>query len=279
MCRLMGYVGPAIALEKLLLEPSHSLVVQAYAPKELAVAKLNADGFGLGWYHATQETAPFTYRNVLPIWNDPNLEPLCRYITTGCALAYVRSATPGQGVDISNCQPFQAGSLLFTHNGYVQRFRQTLYRPLRQALSDRVYTTIHGTTDSEHIWGLLLTALAADPVPTLETALETALETLITLAYEYDVPMAANVLVSDGKRLVGSRLASHHPAPSLYWLTQDPRFPDAVLVASEPLFEGNWTLCPESSLFTLDSCCDVQFRSLSHLRQPHPGRTAPTTGG
>jgi ergothioneine biosynthesis protein EgtC len=271
MCRLLGYLGPPLTLDTLLLQPPHSLVVQAYAPKELEVARLNADGFGLGWYHPTTMTEPFIYRNTLPIWNDPNLPALCRYITTDCAIAYVRSATPGQGVDISNCQPFQAGSLLFSHNGYIKQFRETLYRPMRQALSDRIYSGIHGHTDSEHIWGLVLSALVALPSLSLDQALERALGQLLDLAYRYDTPVAANVLVSDGQTLVGSRLASHSRAPSLYWLKDDPQFPNAVVVASEPLFDGRWAPCEESSLFTITRDRDVQFYSLSHLCQSHPG--------
>lgn len=264
MCRLLGYLGPAIALDSLLLKPPHSLMVQSYAPQELEVALLNADGFGFGWYDDAKEQEPFTYRNVLPMWNDPNVQPLCRYITTGCALSYVRSATPGQGVDMSNCQPFQSGNLLFTHNGYIKQFRETLYRPMRQLMSDRVYASIHGNTDSEHIWGLLLTALTTQPEIALEAALATALGQLLTLAAEYDTPVAANVLVSNGQKLVGSRLASHGRAPSLYWLRGAPQFPQAILVASEPLFEGPWVPFEEHSLFTLTADCDVQFHSLGH---------------
>jgi glutamine amidotransferase len=271
MCRLLGYLGPTTSLNSLILQPPHSLVVQAYAPKELEVALLNADGFGVGWYHPTESTNPFTYRNVMPIWNDPNLEPLCRYITTPCAIAYVRSATPGQGVDISNCQPFQSGNLLFAHNGYIKQFRAKLYRPMRNAMGDRIYANIHGNTDSEHIWGLILTALAEVPSMSLETALEKALSQLMALAYEFATPVAANVLISDGERIVGSRLASHNRAPSLYWLRDDPQLPKAALVASEPLFDGNWESCEESSLFTISASRDVQFHSLSYLRQPHAG--------
>ena len=271
MCRLLGYLGPTIQLSSLVLDPPHSLMVQSYAPKELEVAKLNADGFGLGWYHSTETTEPFTYRNILPIWNDANLSSLCRYIKTGCAVAYVRSATPGQGVDISNCQPFQEDDLLFTHNGYIKQFHEKLYQPMRQMMSDRVYTTLRGSTDSEHIWGLFLSALQSDSSQPLEIALEKALQTLMQLASEYDTPTAANVLISDGKNLIGSRLASHNRAPSLYWLKCDPRFPDAVLVASEPLFDGDWAACPDSSLFTVNANCDVQFHTLSHLRQSHSG--------
>ena len=199
MCRLLGYLGPTVQLDSLILDPPHSLEVQSYEPQELEVAKLNADGFGVGWYHPTEKTEPFTYRNILPIWNDVNLPSLCRYVTTGCVVAYVRSATPGQGVDISNCQPFQAGALLFSHNGYIQQFHDKLYRPMRQLMSDRAYATLRGSTDSEHIWGLVLSALHADAPPPLAVALEKALTQLMLLAYQYDTPTAANVLISNGE--------------------------------------------------------------------------------
>ncbi|WP_239112349.1 ergothioneine biosynthesis protein EgtC [Halomicronema sp. CCY15110] len=265
MCRLLGYVGPAIALDSLLLQPPHSLMVQSYAPKELEVALLNADGFGLGWYDAAQVREPFTYRNVLPMWNDPNVEPLCRYITTGCALAYVRSATPGQGVDISNCQPFQSGNLLFTHNGYIKNFRETLYRPMRQLMSDRVYAAIQGNTDSEHIWGLVLTALSAPSPPSLVSALGIALGQLLALAQKYDTPVAANVLISDGQTLIGSRVASHGRAPSLYWLSNNLQLPNAVTVASEPLFAAPWERLKEHSLFTFNANRDLQYHPISGI--------------
>ncbi|RZM77855.1 ergothioneine biosynthesis protein EgtC [Leptolyngbya iicbica] len=265
MCRLLGYVGPAIALDSLLLQPPHSLMVQSYAPQELEVALLNADGFGFGWYGGGAAAEPFTYRNVLPMWNDPNVEPLCRYITTDCALAYVRSATPGQGVDISNCQPFQSGQWLFAHNGYIKNFRETLYRPMRQLMSDRVYAAIHGNTDSEHIWGLVLTALAAPESPNPVAALGTALKQLLTLARQYDTPVAANVLISDGRTLVGSRFASHGAAPSLYWLGNNLQLPNAVVVASEPLFAAPWAPLEENSLFTVNANCDLQYHAIGSL--------------
>lgn len=49
MCRLLAYLGKPILLEELILKPEHSLLVQSYQPKELEVALLNADGFGIGW--------------------------------------------------------------------------------------------------------------------------------------------------------------------------------------------------------------------------------------
>lgn len=270
MCRLLGYVGPSVSLHRLMIEPPHSIVVQGYAPKELEVALMNADGFGFGWHPADPTVEPFTYRNTMPIWNDPNLSPLCRYIESGCALAYVRSATPGQGVDISNCQPFQSGSWLFVHNGYIKQFRETLYRPLRNRLGDRAYLAIEGSTDSEHIWALVLNAIAEQPSLSLVAALAQALATLAELAQAHCTPLAANVLISDGQRLVGARFAAHGCAPSLYWLRDDSRFPEATLVASEPLFEGHWEACPDPSLFTVEANRDLQFHPFPHVAHRRP---------
>ena len=40
MCRLLAYLGPAIALDRLISEPAHSLVVQSYAPREMTSGKI-----------------------------------------------------------------------------------------------------------------------------------------------------------------------------------------------------------------------------------------------
>lgn len=50
MCRLAAYLGPPITLARYLLDPPDNLVHQAWAPRELVYARLNADGFGFGWF-------------------------------------------------------------------------------------------------------------------------------------------------------------------------------------------------------------------------------------
>lgn len=46
MCRLVGYVGPAIALERIVTRPSHSLLRQSQQAHEAKLA-VNGDGFGM----------------------------------------------------------------------------------------------------------------------------------------------------------------------------------------------------------------------------------------
>lgn len=89
MCRLLAYLGSPVSLEHLLYKPEHSLIVQSYQPREITSGVVNADGFGVGWYHIQKDIEPFTYKNTLSIWNDINLVSLNRYIESKCVLAYV----------------------------------------------------------------------------------------------------------------------------------------------------------------------------------------------
>jgi ergothioneine biosynthesis protein EgtC len=263
MCRLLGYLGPPIGMDSLLLKPEHSLLVQSYQPQEMNSGVVNADGFGVGWYHPAREVYPFTYKHTVPIWSDPNLESLSRYAESGCVLAYVRSATAGQATQFSNCQPFQWEHYLGIHNGFVQDFRQTLHRPLREHLSDRFYAGIEGTTDSEHLLALLWQQLQQSAQPSLPAALKQTLALITTWAQAYGVAVSANFVVSDGHRLVASRFAHGCTAPSLYWLREDPSFVGGVIVASEPMFTSDrWHRCAENSIVVVGEDLEIQTNCL-----------------
>jgi len=262
MCRLLGYVGPQIPLDYLLYKPEHSLIVQSYQPREMNSGVVNADGFGVGWYHPQRDTNPFTYKNILPIWNDVNLPSLSRYVESGCVLGSVRSATAGQSVDLSNCQPFEYDRLLCIHNGMIENFKQTLLRPICDRLNDMAYQSIKGSTDSEHFFALIINELQENPAATVEQALQSALLTLEELAQSHQVKASANMILSDGHCLVASRFATGTQTPSLYWLRDDPAFPEAVIVASEPLFAGNWHRCPEQSILSVGEDLEIQINQI-----------------
>ncbi|MGB3534937.1 MAG: ergothioneine biosynthesis protein EgtC [Microcoleaceae cyanobacterium] len=264
MCRLLGYLGLPIQLDKILSQPEHSLIVQSYQPKEMQEAILNADGFGVGWYHPHKTTQPYLYRNTQPIWNDSNLSSLGRYIESGRILGYVRSATPGQVVTLTNSQPFQSEQLLFTHNGYIDKFRHSLHRPIRERLQDSIYSGIEGTTDSEHLFALFLNELTtADSTLSLVDALRQTLDIVKTLAKKYQVKALVNIMLSDGHQMVASRYAVDGLAPSLYWLKDDPQFPESVMIASEPLFDADWQTCPEQTIIHVGEDRDLHLEKLA----------------
>lgn len=250
MCRLLAYLGPPIQLQRLIYDPDHSLIVQSYQPKEMEVATLNGDGIGLGWYHPQRQDVPYVYRNTIPAWNDINLPHLCRFIETGNLLAYVRSATPGLAVDLHNCQPFASGAVSFIHNGYIENFRHSLYRPIRDSLPDPIYQTIHGLTDSEHIFAMVMHRLETG-VSSLAKALQGVIGDLGLYAQTYGIRVMANIVMSDGQQLVACRYDSSGQSPSLYWLEQDAQLPGGFLLASEPLFKGPWQPFPDNTVMSV----------------------------
>jgi glutamine amidotransferase len=86
--------------------------------------------------------------------------------------------------------------------------------------------------------------------------------TLTELAQDYQLSFRANVIVSDGHHLIASRYAYGTVAPSLYWLRDDPNYPDAVIIASEPLFIGNWNSLPDSSIFSVGEDLEIHIHQL-----------------
>ncbi|MEA5571557.1 ergothioneine biosynthesis protein EgtC [Calothrix sp. UHCC 0171] len=262
MCRLLAYIGSSVSLETLISEPEHSLVVQSYQPREMLSGVVNADGFGVGWYNLIKDNNPFIYKNTLPIWNDVNLPSLSRYVESDNILAYVRSATAGQALDLSNSQPFQYDNLLFIHNGRIDQFRQTLYRPIRSILSDEIYNWISGNTDSEHMFAMVLNYLLANPGKSIAQALHLALIELNQLAQKFQTYALANLIISDGKSIIASRYATKSPAPSLYWLKNAENLPNSVIIASEPLFNGDWNACPENSIISVGEDCEIRIEQI-----------------
>ncbi|MGB7085030.1 MAG: ergothioneine biosynthesis protein EgtC [Phormidesmis sp.] len=254
MCRLLGYLGPPVSLDQLLLKPAHSILAQSYQPHEMKSAILNADGFGIGWYgDRPREMPPFIYRNPLPMWNDQNLADLCRYVRTPSLLTNVRSATDKMPIEMSNCQPFARQQMLFVHNGLIENFYQSLYRPIREQLCDVAYRSIKGQTDSEHIFALLVHHLEMQPDMDLADALQRTVEQLAQMAKKADVHISVNILLSTGDRLIALRFDNQQQAPSLYLLKHSQRFPSSVILASEPLFEDDWQPYPQSNLISIRS--------------------------
>ncbi len=272
MCRLLGYLGSSIQLDRILIKPEHSLVVQSYKPqemtagllnadgKEITAGSLNADGFGIGWY-GEPNNPPYAYKNILPIWNDANLPQLGRYIKSSCYLGYVRSSTSNLSVDMINCQPFTHQNLLFVHNGFIDDFRKTLYRPIRNKLHDFAYQRIEGTTDSEHIFALVVDELETHSNISLQQALKNTILRLIELAKPNKINFSANIVLSNGRELAACRYANRELSPTLYHLRD--QVSDAVIIASEPMFEGDWILCPEASLIGVGEDLAVNISSIS----------------
>lgn len=112
------------------------------------------------------------------------------------------------------------------------------------------------------MFALLVNELQVFPDTPIEKALYATLMTLSELAQEHQVSLSANLIVSDGHRLIASRYALGSTAPSLYWLRDDPMYPNAVIIASEPLFTGNWNSVPNSSILSVGEDLEVNINQL-----------------
>ena len=49
MCRHTAWLGAPTSLQQLLVDPTHGLLRQSWAPRRQRYGTVNADGFGIGW--------------------------------------------------------------------------------------------------------------------------------------------------------------------------------------------------------------------------------------
>ncbi|MFI6820155.1 ergothioneine biosynthesis protein EgtC [Micromonospora sp. NPDC050187] len=217
MCRHLAYLGPPVSLRALLFDPPHSLVRQSWAPADMrGGGTVNADGFGVGWY--PDGGVPVRYRSAQPIWSDPALPGLAAATVTGAALAAVRSATVGMPVHAGAAAPFGAGAWLFSHNGVVRGWPESV-AGLAAALPVPDLLTLDAPTDAALLWALVHDRLraGADPADAVADTVRA-----VTAAAPGS---RLNLLLTDGRTAVAS--AAGHALS----VRADG---DAVLLASEP---------------------------------------------
>lgn len=222
MCRFTTYLGPRLPLKSFLFDSEHGLVRQSSRAEERE-DPLNGDGFGIGWYAPELSNEPAVFRSITPAWNNRNLVSLGRVVESGCVVAHVRAATNASGVNESNCHPFRWGRYLFAHNGDLAGFR-ALRRELLASVGDAAFDNVYGSTDSEHLFALVIDELerASEPegAQRLAAALNRALWRALALAERHAPGEASwlNLVLADGDHFVACRHATsrEHPPESLY---------------------------------------------------------------
>jgi gamma-glutamyl hercynylcysteine S-oxide hydrolase len=120
MCRHIAWLGSPRPLSDLVLAPPNGLLVQSYAPRRQAHGRMNADGWGVGYYSQGRDE-PARWRASRPLWNDASFASVAPTISSGCVIAAVRSATVGMPIEDSAVAPFTDGRWLLSHNGRVDR--------------------------------------------------------------------------------------------------------------------------------------------------------------
>ena len=84
MCRLFAYLGPPRdASSRCCSTPPHAFVTQAYSPRHQRHGRINADGFGAGWYEPELRVEPARYRTTTPMWADNSFASLAGVVSSG----------------------------------------------------------------------------------------------------------------------------------------------------------------------------------------------------
>ncbi|MFT5395408.1 MAG: glutamine amidotransferase [Gammaproteobacteria bacterium] len=245
MCRLAAYLGTEISLSVFLQEHEHSLIQQSWAPKEMQNGTLNADGYGVAWL--AEKNIPSSYKNVLPIWSDTNLNSLGRSLSSQLWLANVRGATPGQGISESNTQPFIKDNLIFTHNGSLKPFNNITKARFLDLIPNTISAGITGDSDSLYLFALLQQHLQKQD--SISNAIISTMNDLKSICSD-SVSALLNIIISDGDSLYACRHALNGNCPSLYYLFKE----DNVWLASEPLSPNDaWISFPEHSFIRFNS--------------------------
>jgi glutamine amidotransferase len=256
MCRWLAYSGSPIKLEELLVKRDRSLIDQSLNSR-LGATTTNGDGFGVGWYQDGEP--PRIYRSTHPAWNDRNLRELAAGISSPLFFAHIRASTGG-AIQETNVHPFRHGNWLWMHNGAIREFPR-VQRELQVKVSDDLYTSIEGTTDSETMFYLALTfGLEDDPIGAVEQTIGLIEKT--GHAHDVEHPIQMTVATTNGETIWAFRYSSEHDSRSLFFSTRmdalktlHPELAElgvlsdeTRVVVSEPLGDltGAWNEVPES---------------------------------
>jgi dimethylhistidine N-methyltransferase/ergothioneine biosynthesis protein EgtC len=233
VCRHLAYLGPQTRLPELLFDKPHSLLQQTWSPDDMrGGGTVNVDGFGVGWYPA-RAAGPVRYRRSVPMWTDTSFASVAEVTSSGAVLAAVRSATVGMPSVDTACAPFTDGSWLFSHNGKIAGWPESV-TGLAERLPVVDLITLDAPTDSALLWALVRNRLRAGDAPDRAVA-------AVTLEVAEAAPGSRlNLLLTDGRVLVATRWWH-----SLSVLSK----PDAVVVASEPWDDDpEWSAVDDQTL-------------------------------
>jgi gamma-glutamyl hercynylcysteine S-oxide hydrolase len=218
VCRHIAWLGAPRLLSELLLEPEHGLQVQSYAPRRQAHGRMNADGWGVGFY-ASGQAEPARWRSARPIWGDASLASVARVIASSCVLAAVRCATVGMPLDETATAPFTSGPWLLSHNGVADRSLLGVH-PAAESMGDSAQLAAH----------------------LFDFGPERAGEFVADLG-KRDPAARLNLLLTDGRRILATRWND-----TLSVL----RTETGVVIASEPYDDDpRWTDLPDHHLIDI----------------------------
>ena len=266
MCRLYGLRAThptRVSCE--LVEAQNSLIRQS---EEDARGLSNPHGWGIGY---VQDGTMYCEREVEPASSDEEFRHDAARVDATTVVAHVRRATVGKP-RLVNTHPFRHDNAMLAHNGHIPAFDEVRPR-LVEAMLPAHREAVHGDTDSEHFFQLLLSNRARHPGWSMTRLLRHTASSVIDWASEVvpEAEIALNFLWAIDDELVGMRLGR-----TLWYLQlrqvhecsvcgQEHAHPDdgrpyrSVEFASERITGEQWRAVPEGTIFHLDRDMCVEF--------------------
>lgn len=232
MCRHQGWLGREVAASSLVLDPPCGLLVQSYAPRRQAHGRMNADGWGVGFFDGA---TPRRWRSAAPLWGDASFASVAPALRSHCFVAAVRSASAGMPIEISAAAPFTDGHWLLSHNGVVDR------------------AVLPATVSAESVCDSALLAAYI-----FERGLDALGDTIVRVGAA-DPNARLNIMAANGSRLLATAWGE-----TLTILRRD----DGVVLASEAFDDSpDWEDVPDRHLVEV-TASGVTFTALDPKRGP-----------
>lgn len=295
MCRLYGFrATDSRRVQCELIEAQNSLMRQSH-PDDGGPG--SPDGWGLG---TVADGIVRREREVEPAYESEEYRRDAARVDADTVVGHVRRATVGEARKV-NTHPFRREGSLLAHNGHVPAFAEIRPRLLDE-MAPELERGIQGTTDSEHVFHLLLTRLRQRTAPaedetvreagpgsdTMQAVLRETVRDLESWCSDAVAKMDEIPRAPEGDRLdrvalnllwtVGDSLAGTRVGRPLWYLEREgahrcgacgewhpdpePEAYRSVVLASERVTDEEWQEVPESSVFRVDDEMQLQVRSL-----------------
>lgn len=213
------------------------------APVLTALSAKHRDGWGLARFAANDTWS--VERSIRPAHQSQRFAQLSGDNSQHkVLLAHLRLASVGS-VDTRNNHPFTSNGWAFMHNGTLLNFERARFK-LEAEIAPQFRDQLRGATDSERCFALFLTFLQGRSDVEISEAAR-ALSRVISLAASLcDEPGALskmNFLTSNGHITLATRRG--------HTLVMNEGL-QALSIASQPVFRGQWHDVPEGGLIAVD---------------------------
>lgn len=234
MCRMVGLLSaePGAVGYELLAAP-HSLFWLSQNGKQpyRDEGGPHGDGWGFAW---RQEGEMRLVKKGKPAFTDPEFGDWASRIKSDLLIAHARKASLPQTVCDNNSHPFRRGEVLFAHNGDI-RFPQ------------------EGEVDSK---------LFLDWLEERWDRSEEGLASLLKQARTSFSFTSLTFLMTTGDKLYALREVRDREKYLKYYTLYLKQEPGKVVLASEPLDDGEWNLVENSQLLVVEAPGRVRGMSL-----------------